>query len=55
MCEINPKRSQFFRLEFFTSIEMSDERWKELVLPKLLELEAAFNSSGEIRIHIHEE
>jgi hypothetical protein len=55
MCEINPKRKQFFRLEFFTAHIMTDARWEELVHKRLLELEQSFNESGEIRVHIHEE
>jgi hypothetical protein len=54
MCEINPKRKQFFRLEFYTTKPMTQEEWNQLVLPKLLELEQKFNQSGEIRVHIHE-
>ncbi|MEN6445540.1 MAG: hypothetical protein ABFC98_05790 [Candidatus Cloacimonas sp.] len=55
MCEINPKRKEFFRLEFFTSTEISDEEWKGLIIERLLLLEQVFNLSGEIRAHIHEE
>ena len=54
MCEINPKRKQFFRLEFFTAHQMTDEAWQKLVLERILELEQAFNMSGEVRVHIHE-
>jgi hypothetical protein len=55
MCEINPKRKQFFRLEFFTAHVMTDARWQKLVLERLLELEQSFNETGEIRVHIHEQ
>ena len=55
MCEINPKRKQFYRLEFFTSHPMSDEEWDSLVTACLLILEQSFNSGGRIRVHIHEE
>jgi hypothetical protein len=55
MCEINPAHKQIFRLEFFTSNPyMTEARWRELVLERLLELEQAFNKTGEIRVHIHE-
>lgn len=55
MCEINPKRIQFFRLEFFTAHPTTDARWQTLVLERLLKLEQEFNTSGEVRVHIHEE
>jgi hypothetical protein len=55
MCEINPKRAQFYRLEFFTSHNLSDETWTELITVRLVELEQAFNEVGSIRVHIHEE
>lgn len=55
MCEIGAKRTEKFRLEFFTAHEMTEERWRTLVLERLLELEQAFNMRGEIRVHIHEE
>ena len=55
MCEINPKRAAYFKLEFFTSQEISDERWEELVMSRLLRLEQEFNDTGAIRVHIHED
>ena len=55
MCEINPKRKEIFTIEFFTAHEMTLERWRELVHQRLVVLEEAFNYSGEIRVHIHEE
>lgn len=55
MCEINPKRAAAFRLEFFTAHEVSKERWNKLVLERLLDLEQAFNETGEIRVHIHKD
>ncbi len=55
MCEINPKRKEFFRLEFFTTHEMTDDQWYQLICEKLIKLEQAFNEKGNIRVHIHEE
>ena len=55
MCEINPKRRQVFWVEFFTAHPITEKRWQELVLLRLLKLEQEFNESGEIRVHIHEE
>ena len=52
MCAINPKRKQFFRLEFYTAHPMTDERWKELLSTTLIQLEQEFNKTGEIRVHI---
>lgn len=53
MCEINPKRTRFYRIEFFTSEEISDEEWMEVVVGRILELEQSFNYSGKVRVHIH--
>jgi hypothetical protein len=55
MCEINPKRKQFYRLEFFTAHPISQEEWDALVTTRLIVLEGAFNMEGKIRVHIHEE
>ena len=55
MCEINPKRRQVFWVEFFTAHPITEKRWQELVLLRLLKFEQEFNESGEIRVHIHEE
>lgn len=53
MCEINPKRSEFFKLEFFTSQDITDSEWTNLVLERILKLEQEFNASGKIRVHVH--
>jgi len=53
MCEINPKRTKIFRLEFFTSHSISEKEWNTLVVERLLELEQAFNATSQIRVHIH--
>lgn len=55
MCEINPKHSKFFRLEFFTTKPMTKDEWDKLIYSKVLEIEYEFNKSGEIRVHVHEE
>ena len=55
MCEINPKRRKFFRLEFFTTCNMSDLAWQDIICEKLIELEQSFNKKGDIRVHVHEE
>lgn len=55
MCEINPKRKQFFRLEFFTSLPLTDDQWSALVMERLVLLEQAFNLEGKVRVHVHEE
>lgn len=54
MCEINPKRSQFFQLEFFTAHDITEDRWNHLVVATLLRLEEESNRTGEIRVHVHE-
>lgn len=55
MCEINPKRKAFYRLEFFTTKDMSDRAWLEFLSRKLNELEQAFNETGVVRVHVHEQ
>lgn len=53
MCEINPKRKEYYQLEFFTSHDITDDEWNKIVIEKLLELEQAFNSDGRVRVHVH--
>lgn len=55
MCEINPSRKQFFRLEFFTTLPMTEDEWNVLVSGRLVTLEQVFNATGNIRVHIHED
>lgn len=54
MCEINPKRTRIYKIEFFTSHPISDKEWNKLVIERLVELEIAFNATGRVRVHIHE-
>jgi hypothetical protein len=55
VCELNPKRKAFYRLEFFTAQDIPEIEWNQLVVEKLLMLEQYLNESGKIRVHIHEE
>jgi hypothetical protein len=54
MCEINPKRSAYFTLEFFTSQDMTRDDWNQLVYERLLMLEQELNKDGRVRVHVHE-
>lgn len=55
MCEINPKHTRIFRLEFFTSIPtMTQEEFDKIVIEKALVIEMAINADMRIRCHIHE-
>jgi len=54
MCEINPKRKAFFRLEAVTSHDMTEEEFVENVMEKLIRVENELNSDGRFRFHIHE-
>ena len=54
MCEINPKHTMILRLEFFTSINMTQEKFEEIVCNVVLEMEAMANEDSRIRCHIHE-
>jgi hypothetical protein len=55
MCEINPKHTQIFRLEAFTSNpKMTREEFDREVRERLLQAEIALNADGKFRFHIHE-
>ena len=54
MCEINPKHTKIFRLEFFTSLNMTKEEFEELVIEHALEMESVANKDARIRCHVHE-
>lgn len=54
MCEINPKRKKFYKLEIFTAHEISDEEWADIIYNKVLLVEQFLNRRGEARVHIHE-
>jgi len=55
MCEIHPRQVSKFILEFYTSDRnMPIERWRLLVMERVLKLEQEFNATGEVRAHIHE-
>lgn len=55
MCEINPKHTQIFRLEAFTSnYKTTREEFDREVRERLLEAEIRLNADGKFRFHIHE-
>lgn len=55
MCEINPRHTMIFRMEFFTSDpNISAENFQQLVAGMALGMEMKANESGMIRCHIHE-
>lgn len=54
MCEINPKHSAFFRLEAFTSHDMSEGEFVNEVAKRLFNVEQQLNADGHFRFHIHE-
>jgi hypothetical protein len=55
MCEINPKHTKIFRLEFFTSnSSMTEEEFEAIVLEHALTMEQSANSDMRIRCHIHD-
>lgn len=53
MCEINPKHSAFFKLEAFTSVNMTEQEFQNLVIDKLLKIEMQLNKDARFRFHIH--
>jgi hypothetical protein len=54
MCEINPKHTKILRLEFFTSLDMSEEDFLLIIARIALEQEMMANKDARIRCHIHE-
>jgi predicted nuclease of predicted toxin-antitoxin system len=54
MCEINPKHKAFFKIEAFTTANINDSEFMELVCKELSMLELQLNSNSSIRYHIHE-
>jgi len=54
MCELNPKRKAIYRLEFWTSHELTQEQFIMQVVPRLLMLEEVFKKEGKVRVHVHE-
>lgn len=55
MCEINPKHTKILRLEFFTSHNLSQEEFEQIVAGKVLDMEMMANTDGRIRCHVHEQ
>jgi hypothetical protein len=54
MCEINPKHTKVFRLEFFTSHPMTAEEFEQIVARHAVAMEMLANEDGRIRCHVHE-
>lgn len=54
MCEINPKHKKFYRLEAFTSHDMTEYEFEYAVAMKLVSIENQLNEDGRFRFHIHE-
>lgn len=58
MCEMNPKRSKFYRVEVWSSLQLDDNVWEKLLRKievELVELEMKLNEDMRTRIHVHEE
>jgi hypothetical protein len=54
MCEIKPKHTFIFRLEFFTSHDVSLKEFLDIVVEKAFAMEQLANQDARIRCHIHE-
>ena len=55
MCEINPRHTKIFRLEFFTSNpNATKEEFEQMVMERALQMEMMANADGQLRCHIHE-
>lgn len=55
MCEINPRHTKIFRLEFFTSApNMTREEFEEIVTRSAVMMEMGANEDMRIRCHVHE-
>ena len=55
MCALNPKHSKVFRLEVFTSADIDEATFLELVRQKVVEAEVDLNIDMRLRWHIWEE
>lgn len=52
MCAINPKHHSRFVVDLYTSQELTDEQWTNLVMPRMLEIEQKLNEPGDVRAHV---
>ena len=52
MCAINPKHEWHFTLSVYTSLDITKEQFQDLVISKVLELEARLNSDARLRWHV---
>ena len=54
MCAINPKRQAHFTVSIYTSLDMDESEFMNLVGNKLVELEAELNRDMRLRWHVSE-
>ena len=52
MCAINPKRQQHYTISIYTSLNMTQEEFDELVAQKLIAVENLLNTDSRLRWHI---
>jgi hypothetical protein len=54
MCAINPKRQRHFKLSVYTSLEMTQEEFDNLVRTKVVAAEMGMNQDMRLRWHVEE-
>jgi hypothetical protein len=54
MCAINPKRQRHFKLSVYTSADMTEEEFEDLVRTRALATEILLNGDGRLRWHLSE-
>jgi len=52
MCAINPKHKEHFSIDVYTSTNMSENEFLELIAVKILEIEQQLNADMRLRWHI---
>ena len=55
MCAINPKHQRHFTLSVYTSLDMTQEQFDELVRTHACVMEMELNSDMRLRWHIKED
>jgi hypothetical protein len=53
MCAIYPKHEKHFTLSVFTSLDMSEESFRELVCEKVVKIEMQLNADMRLRWHVN--
>jgi len=55
MCAINPKHEKHFTISVYTSLDMTEEEFNNMVRVKLVGAETALNSDMRLRWHVKDQ